>query len=156
MTTTTSTLNMQPSQMDLGIAIVSSVVAALNEGNVTHALDLFGRDVKFTDHALGLEFNGKARLEEFFRKARELFPDAQLDVTNVIASKNQIVAEWTFTATHTEFAWPGREGRVSRSLRGVSTVRMTDGRIGEWSDYYDELTARRSKLADFFTEWIEL
>ena len=156
MSTITSTLKMQSSQMDSGIAIVSSVVAALNQGNVTDAVDLFGWDVKFTDHALGLEFNDKARLEELFRKVRELFPDAHLDVKNIFSSGNQIVAEWTFTATHTEFVWPGREGRVSRSLPGVSTVRITDGRIGEWSDYYDKLTARRSQLADFFTDWIEL
>ena len=134
---------------------MSSVVADLNEGNITHAVDKFGEDFKFTDHALGLEFNDKERLGQFLHKSRELFPDARLELTAIFVNGSHVIAEWNLTATHVELFWLGRERRVRRSLPGVSVVGITGGRISEWSDYYDKITARRSRLADFFNEWIE-
>src|SRR3954447_8110457 len=156
MTTMNSALNMQSEQAGLGKKVVSSVVADLNEGNVARAVDQFGGAFRFTDQALGLEFNDKARLGEFFDKSRELFPDAHLEVTDIFEDGNHVVAEWTLTATHVESYWFGREARVPRSLRGVSVVAMTGGQITEWADYYDNITARRSRLSELFTEWIEL
>jgi steroid delta-isomerase-like uncharacterized protein len=155
MTTMNSALNMQSSYTELGKEIVSSVLARLNQGNIADAVDHFGGKFKFSDHALGLEFNDKAGLEEFFHKIHELFPDAHLDVTAIFESGNHVVAEWTLTATHVEFFWAWREARVRRSLPGVSIVALTGGRISEWSDYYDSRTARRGRLADSFTEWTE-
>jgi hypothetical protein len=32
---------------------------------------------------------------------------------------------------------------------------MDSRRISDWADYYDGLTSRRTRLADYFTEWIE-
>jgi steroid delta-isomerase-like uncharacterized protein len=155
MTTMNSVMDMQSSHTELGKQIVSAVVESLNQGNVADAVDCFGGDFKFSDHALGLEFADKMRLEEFFHKTRELFPDVHLNVTSVFESGNHVVAEWTLTATHLELVWPGREARMLRSLPGVSIVAITGGRISDWSDYYDRITARRSRLADFFTDWIE-
>lgn len=66
-----------------GKNVLSSVVAALNERNMAHALDEFGEEFKFIDHALELEFNDKARLGEFLRKSHELFPDARLELTTI-------------------------------------------------------------------------
>lgn len=40
-------------------------------------------------------------------------------------------------------------------VRGASFIRVHDGRIIEWSDYYDELTSRRTTLAEYFRVWIE-
>ena len=155
MTTINDALNMQLAETGLGSRVVSSAVADLNEGNITHAVDRFGEAFKFTDHALGLEFNDKERLGEFLRKSRELFPDARLELTAIFESGSHVIAEWNLTATHVELFWLGRERRVRRSLPGISVVGTTDGRISEWSDYYDKLTARRGRLADFFTEWTE-
>ena len=155
MTTINSALNMQSAQTGLGKRVVSSVIANLNEGNITNVVDEFSEDLKFTDHALGLEFKDKTRLRDFLHKSRELFPDARLELTAIFESESHVVAEWNLTATHVEYFWPGGEGRVRRSLPGISVVGITDGRISEWSDYYDKLTARRGRLADFFTEWTE-
>ena len=33
---------------------------------------------------------------------------------------------------------------------------IKDGKISQWSDYYDELKSRRYGVAAFFTEWVEL
>jgi hypothetical protein len=141
--------------MGLGKKVLSAVVAALNEGNIIHALDEFGEEFKLIDHALELEFNDKARLGEFLHKSHELFPDARLELMAIFECGSHVIAEWSLAVTHVELFWLGRERRVRRSLLGISVVGITDGRISEWSDYYDKLTARRGRLADFFTEWTE-
>jgi hypothetical protein len=41
------------------------------------------------------------------------------------------------------------------SLPGASVVRIDSGKITDWADYYDGLTARRTALAAHFTEWVE-
>ena len=41
-------------------------------------------------------------------------------------------------------------------VHGASIVRIENGKISDWADYYDVLTSRRTALASFFTEWIEL
>jgi hypothetical protein len=46
--------------------------------------------------------------------------------------------------------------KVPVSLHGASIVRIDDGKITDWSDYYDGLTSRRTALASYFTEWVEL
>ena len=53
MTTMESALDMQSSYMEPGKQIVSSVVAKLNHGDVAEAVDHFGGEFKFSDHALG-------------------------------------------------------------------------------------------------------
>ena len=155
MATTNDALITQSAQMGLGKKVLSSVVAALNEGNIIHAVGEFGEEFKFIDHALELEFNDKARLGEFLHKSHELFPDARLELMAIFECGSHVIAEWNLTATHVEIFWLGHERRVRRFLSGISVVDITDGRIREWSDYYDKLTARRGRLAAFFTEWTE-
>ena len=38
----------------------------------------------------------------------------------------------------------------------VSIGRTENGKITEWFGYYDGLTSRRTALASYFTEWVEL
>ena len=67
--------------------ILQIALAAWRQGNFVEVVDQFNDQFTFTDHALGLEFNGK---------------------------------------------------------------------ISQWSDYYDQLRSRRYGVAARFTEWIEL
>ena len=59
---------------------LQSVLAALNEGKISKAVDQFDDHFTFTDHALDPEFTDKGRLVEFFQKTRELFPDTVVEV----------------------------------------------------------------------------
>ena len=93
MTTMSSNLNIQSNQITPSENVVSIILTELNRGNVINAVNLFGEDFKFIDHALGLEFNDKERLEVFFCKIRELFPDAHVNVTTIIESGNRVAAE---------------------------------------------------------------
>jgi limonene-1,2-epoxide hydrolase len=133
--------------------ILQSVLAALNHGKISEAVDQFDDAFTFNDQALGLEFTDKGRLSEFFQKSRELFPDTVVEVISTFESGDRVIAEWKLTATQTVSYWI--QLQVPISLPGVSIAEIENGRIIHWSDYYDEKTSRRVTLASVFTEWIE-
>jgi ketosteroid isomerase-like protein len=135
-------------------SILQLALAALSEGRISEAVAQFDERFKFNDHALTLEFTQKTRLTEFFQKSRELFPDTTLEVVSLMESGDHAIAEWKLTATQTvpygSISWRSRI-----SLLGTTIVRVENGKIAEWSDYYDQNSSRRVNLAAFFTDWIE-
>jgi steroid delta-isomerase-like uncharacterized protein len=135
--------------------ILQSVLAALNEGRISEAVDQFDDHFTFTDHALDLEFTDKDRLTEFFQKTRELFPDTVVEVVSTFQCGDHAVAEWKLTATQTVPSYGYTRFRIPISVRGTSIVRTENGKITHWSDYYDKTRSCRFSLAAFFTEWIE-
>ena len=74
----------------------------------------------------------------------------------IFVSEDHVITEWTLQATLTEPFYGQLTRKVRVSLRGVSIVRTENGKITDWSDYYDGLTSRRTALASYFTEWVEL
>jgi ketosteroid isomerase-like protein len=137
-----------------GTTILQSVLVALNEGKISEAVDQFDERFTFTDHALDLEFTDKSRLIEFFQKSRELFPDTVVEVDSSFQCGDDVVAEWKLTATQTK-PYGSTRFRIPSSVRGTSIVRIENGKITHWSDYYDKTRSWRFSLAAFFTEWIE-
>jgi steroid delta-isomerase-like uncharacterized protein len=136
--------------------VVLTVLMHLTEGKIKDAIACFAAEFRFKDHGIELEFTDKNRLTEFFEKARELYPDYVQQVDRVLVSGDYVVTEWTFRATLTEPFYGGLSQKVPISLHGNSIVRIEDGKITDWTDYYDGLTARRTALAAHFTEWVEL
>jgi|SRR5208283_624983 len=130
--------------------------ALAGQGNIHKAADQFHDHFTFTDHALGLEFKDKRRLIEFLEKIRELFPDSERKAKTIFSSGDRVISEWTLTATKAEPFLFGRLRKVPICVRGISVVQLKNGKISEWSDYYDQLKSWRSGLAAWFTEWIEL
>jgi hypothetical protein len=153
-----STININPDAASIRVnssaRALLSVLAALNEGKFSKAVDQFDDHFKFTDHALGLEFTDKRRLIEFFHKSRELFPDTMVEALGTFEYGDHAVVEWKLTSTQV-LAYRPLQPQVSISLQGATTVHVVNGRIRKWSDYYDQLASRRTSLAAFFTEWIE-
>jgi len=135
--------------------ILQSVLAALNEGKISKAVDQFDDHFTFTDHALDLEFTDKGRLVEFFQKSRELFPDTVVEVDSTFQCGDYVIAEWKLTATTQTVPYGSTRFAIPISLRGTSIVRVENRRITHWSDYYDRNRSWRFSLAAFFTEWIE-
>ena len=136
------------------LRLLESALLALSEGRVAAALEQFADRFTFNDRALSLEFTDKARLTEFFEKSRELFPDARLEVVFLFESGNHAVAQWKITATQT-VPYGSMSYRFPVWLYGATVVRVDDGKIVEWSDYYDQGSSRRFNLAASFTEWFE-
>ena len=135
--------------------VLQSMLLALNEGRISDAVADFDDQFIFADHALDLEFTDRANLADFFQKSRELFPDAVVDVLSIRESGDQAVAEWKLTATQS-VRYGNMLFRFRISLSGVTIACTQNGKIVRWSDYYDQMTSRRSGLAAHFKEWIEL
>jgi hypothetical protein len=96
-------------------------------------------------------------LSEFFRKARELYPDSLLQTDTIFVSGDRVITEWTLRANVTEPCYyAGVSLKFPVSVHGVSMVLIDNGKVAGWSDYYDRLTSRRAVLASYFTEWVEL
>jgi hypothetical protein len=69
------------------------VLAALNEGKFSKAVDQFEDPFKFTDHTLGLKFLDKRRLVEFIHKSRELFPDTMVEADDTFEYGDHAIVE---------------------------------------------------------------
>src|SRR6266404_6001756 len=136
--------------------ILQIALAAWGEGNLVAAADQFNDQFTFTDHALGLEFKDKERLIEFLAKTRELFPDSDRRDNTIFNSGDRVISEWTLTATKTEPFLGGLLRKAPICVEGISVVQIKNGKISQWSDYYDQLKSWRHGLAALFTEWIEL
>ena len=135
---------------------VSAVLTHLKEGEITDAIAYFAEDFQFRDWGLGVEFKNPRRLAEFFRKARELYPDSSLQTQSMIACSGQVIIEWTVRTTFSEPLYGGLSREVPVVLHGASIVQTIGGKITEWTDYYDGRTSRRTALAAHFEEWVEL
>ena len=156
MNTQTSTLDKSSVDATTPDRILHAFLNAWWRGDVVEAAHQFSDRFTFTDHALGLEFKDKERLTEFLAKTRELFPDTQRTDNTICRSEDRVISEWTLTATLSEPFMGGLMRKVPIRVRGISVVQFQNAKITQWSDYYDELTSRRSGLADRFTEWTEL
>ena len=153
------TTDMNPDTASIGVSapkrILQSVLAALNDGKISKAVDQFDDHFTFTDHALDLEFTDKRRLVEFFQKSRELFPDTVVEVDSNFQCGDYVIGEWKLTATTQTVPYGSTRFAIPISLRGTSIVPVENRRITHWSDYYDRNRSWRFSLAAFFTEWIE-
>ena len=135
--------------------LVPAVIMQLNEGQIEDAIASFADEFRLNDHGIGLEFRDKGRLTEFFRKARELYPDCVQRLDRTLVSGDFVIAQWTLQVTIREPFYGGLTTSIPISLAGVSIARIREGKIADWADYYDGLTSRRTALAAHFTEWID-
>jgi len=145
-----------PIELATSEEVVLTVLTNLKSGRIDDAIDRFSEEFRFEDHGIGVEFTDKERLAEFFQKTRELYPDSFLQTDTIFVSGDHVIMEWTLQATLTEPFYGGLSREVRVSLHGASVVRTDDGKITEWADYYDGLTSRRTALASYFTDWVEL
>ena len=136
-------------------SVVLTALTHLKNGKIEAAVACFADEFTFNDHGIGLEFEDKERLGEFFHKTRELYPDSFLQTNTIFVSGNHVIIQWTLQATLTE-PFYGLLRKVPVSLHGTSIVRIGNGKITDWADYYDGLVSRRTALASHFTEWVEL
>lgn len=149
-------MNYRTKEIEKSESLALSVLTQLKNGKIREAVDGFADQFKFTDHGIGLEFDSKARLMEFFQKMRELYPESVLMTDTIFASGEDVITEWTLRHTVTEPSFGAQARRVPVVIHGVSLVRTENGKITRWSEYYDGLTARRVALASYFADSVEL
>jgi ketosteroid isomerase-like protein len=136
--------------------VVCTVLMHLENGKISDATACFAEKFEFKDRGIGLEFKNRERLAEFFQKTRELYPDSSQRTDTILVSGKHVITEWTLKTTITEPFYGGLSRKVPVSLHGASIVRIDNGKIIDWSDYYDGSTSRRTALTSYFTEWVGL
>jgi steroid delta-isomerase-like uncharacterized protein len=156
MDTHSEILDPTPAQAGAPDLIVQKVLAAWRQGNLVEGVNQFNDQFTFTDHAIGLEFKDKGSLTEFWAKIQERFPDSERTDNTIFSSGDRVIAEWTLTATHAEPFLDGSPRKVPISVQGISVVHTKNGKISQWSEYYDQLKSWRYSIAAWFTTWTEL
>lgn len=136
--------------------VVLAVLTHVQKGEISEATACFAEVFQFNDWGIGLEFTNRKRLAEFFQKARELYPDSSLQTEMMLVSGNHVITQWTLHTVLTEPFYGGLSRKLPISLHGASIVRIENGKVREWSDYYDGLKSRRTALGAHFEEWVEL
>ena len=136
--------------------VILAVLAHLKKGEISEATACFAERFQFNDWGIGLEFTDRRRLAEFFQKTREFYPDSSLQTYRIRVSGDYVFTQWMLQTVLTEPFFSGLPRKVPISLHGASIVRIENGKIKDWSDYYDGLKSRRTALAAHFEEWVEL
>jgi len=135
---------------------VLRALTRLENGRIDDAVAVFADSFSFNDRGLGLEFTDKERLREFFWKERQLYPSLSFQTSKILVGDDHLIAEWQLEYSVKEPFYGNLSRNVPVSLRGASVARTKNGKIVEWSDYYDGLSSRRTALGAYFTEWCEL
>ncbi|HYZ72831.1 MAG TPA: nuclear transport factor 2 family protein [Chthoniobacterales bacterium] len=136
--------------------IWQTALRALAEGDIDEAVGQFAEQFTFTDHALGLEFKEKDQLHKYFAKAREMFPKSERTDQTIFNNRDVIISEWRLKDIESQPFLYGRFLEINIEAQGLSVVRVSDGRIVEWSEYYDQIGSRRYRLAGQFSDWREV
>ncbi len=123
MYTDSTVLDHDPAEATSSDRILQIALAAWRQGNFVEVADHFNDQFTFIDHALGLEFEDKGRLTKFFAKIRERFPDSERRDNPSFSIGDDIISEWTLTATHTEPFLGGRLGRFQFACREYLSCR---------------------------------
>lgn len=134
---------------------VLSTLTRLKNGKIEDALADFSEKFVFNERGLGLEFTDRDRLREFCEKERELYPCSLFRTKRTLVAEDHVIAEWLLEYTIKEPFYGSTLRDAPVSLHGVSVIRTRNGKITEWSDYYDGLASRRAALKSYFTDWIE-
>jgi hypothetical protein len=134
--------------------ILKITLALLKQGDFVGAVGQFNDQFRFMDHALELEFNAKDRLTDFFARRRRLFCEFERTDNIVVSGEARVVSEWFLTATKHDY-FPESRIKIPISVRGASIVQIENGKITEWSDYYDQLQSGDFGMLAWISEWME-
>ena len=90
-------------------------------------------------HGLGFDLHGPAAFKEFQTAYRTAFPDIRLQVDEVVAEGDLVVARWSGSGTHSGdtlgFAGTGKRAHFT----GMAMARIQGGKIVEGWNNFDQL-----------------
>ena len=129
------------------VAIVKKLYDLWNDRDLDGALDLATDDVEVRLVALGQTLTGRDGFRRFVERFAIASSDMKKDVTNQVASDDQVVSEFTLKGTHDgSLRTPAGEipptGR-SIELDVVEVVGIRDGKVAWITNYSDSATLIR-------------
>ena len=104
----------------------------------------FAADSTFTNVPRGITLPGRDGYKQFVLFFTEAFPDSRIEITNIFATEDQLVLEYTGRGTNTgPLHLPTRDvpatGR-SGELRLCDVFQIRNGKITSYHTYYDTMT----------------
>ena len=129
------------------VAIVRKLYDLWNDRDLDGALGLAADDVEVRLVALGQTLTGHAGFRRFMDRFATASSDMTKNVTNQIASEDQVVSEFTLSGTHDgPLQTPTGEipptGR-SIELEVVEVVGLRNGKVASITNYSDTATLTR-------------
>jgi steroid delta-isomerase-like uncharacterized protein len=118
-------------------SVLEAYVSAWNRHDFAAFDKVLAADAIHDDIGYGFHGQGSAQIKDFMREVLKAEPDYDWRLTNIIVSGSDLAAEWTWTATYTGDSPNGPVVRQRISGRGVAVVRIENGRIKRFTDYYD-------------------
>jgi limonene-1,2-epoxide hydrolase len=98
---------------------------------------LLGPNGVHDDIAEGFHGVGPAQVNAFMRDVLKGQPDYKWNVASTFTDGPHVAMEWTWTSTYTGPGPTGMVKNVPLSGRGGSIVEVENGKIKQFTDYYD-------------------
>jgi steroid delta-isomerase-like uncharacterized protein len=129
------------------VALVRKVYELWNERDLEGALDLATDDVEIRLVAMGQTLTGRDGFRRFMERFATASSDMKKEVTNQVASREQVVSEFTLKGTHdgplrTQVGEIASTGRAIE-LEVVEVIGIRDGKVARISNYSDNATLMR-------------
>ncbi len=123
------------------VQLVDEYVAAWNAHDAAKAASYFADDVEYYDASTAEPQVGKANAQKNVIEAfMTAVPDAvwKRDPSPPVVGKDAIAFQWTYSGTNTG-PWADGTAATSKpfSIRGLTLIRIKDGKIAYQGDYYD-------------------
>ena len=104
---------------------------AINRRDLDAAMEAFAEDVVLIEPTYDEPQCGRDRFRKDFEGFLEMVPDIHFQITHVVADRDQVVTEWTYTSTY--------RGR-HLDMRECCVQRLDErGRVKEVRLYFDRL-----------------
>jgi steroid delta-isomerase-like uncharacterized protein len=128
-------------------ALVRKIYGLWNDRDLDTPLDMATDDVELRLMASGQTFTGRNGFRRFMERFANAFPDMRKEVTNQVASEDQVVFEVRLRGTH---HGPLRtpEGEIPPTgktvdLAAIEVIRIVDGKVAALRSYSDTETLMR-------------
>jgi steroid delta-isomerase-like uncharacterized protein len=117
--------------------LVRQVTSIWSQHDVAKVDEVFADDAIYEDAALGHVMRGRQEIKSFLRENFSAVPDFKVELTRVFSNKDMAACEWIMSGTQTgDYSGLPATGK-SFSVRGASVVLLENGKIKNWTDYYN-------------------
>lgn len=127
--------------VEANVAVVQSIYAAFNSGDVDALLAALAPDFTLVDMPTGQTYHGPAGFMQWVQPFAVAAPDSKTEVTNVIASGDSVFTEHTGRGTHTgPLAIPAGELPPTQrpfELKFAEVFVVREGKIAAMRAYWD-------------------
>jgi steroid delta-isomerase-like uncharacterized protein len=128
-------------------ALAKTIYDLWNDRDIEAALDLATNDVEITLMAFGQTLTGRDGFRRFMQRFATAFPDMKKEITNQVASADQVVSEFRLRGTH-DGPLQTPTGEIPPSGRSVDlsvieVIGVRGGKIAELRNYSDNATLMR-------------